>query len=35
MTDPWPEPTDEELPDDSLPGGPEDGEHVKRLVMTD
>lgn len=26
MSDPWPEPTDEELPDDTLPGGPEDDE---------
>jgi len=35
MTDPWPEPTDEELPDDTLPGGPDDGEPDQTALVPD
>ncbi|MHC4378884.1 MAG: hypothetical protein ACYS26_19960 [Planctomycetota bacterium] len=35
MNDPWPEPTDEELPDDTLPGGPEDDEPDRDALVPD
>jgi len=35
MSDPWPEPTDEELPDDTLPGGPDDDEPDQTALVPD